>query len=724
MEYKYIKWDKFNPIQLDFYQKGKQFKLEVAKNYMSLDTETSTTEDKSMGWIYQWCFSYPSEDPNIRYLVYGRRPTELTTALTKIHFTNQLSKDRRLILYVHNLSYDETYFHRFLEEGLQSLPQLIAAGAHRIISYNLDGLEFRDSLKLSQKSLYSWSKELVTKHQKLKGLIDYSKTRYQDSPLYKNDWRYMFYDVITLDECIEKQLLIHEDKIWTIPLTITGYARRSARKQFQKDYRSNREYFENKKLSYKLYSFMRAEFAGALTHGNRFYMDTTVILSDLIKKLQRHDIRLRHRDFVSHYPSQQRCKWCPSGRFRLKYTRKDKATIPDLDDIFNKGFCFLADITFKDLRIKPGITLPYAQVSKFYDGKLERIQLNTDNGRILQMDGAAHVVVNELDLKWLRKQYTFDYIINEVYIAKRGKYPKYLRDTVDMFFEGKSYTKKIYNDILKTHSEFSIEAREAKRNNLRDKGLLNAIYGMSATDPVRENYTENEDGIWERELLTEKDIADKLDEFYSKKSSFMNYELGLWTTAHARDELLTFVEVIGYENFLYGDTDSIFYISTPEVEERIENFNRQFREEADRKGFYITVGEKKVYYHQFEDEGEDIIEFRFLHSKCYAYVTADGKLHTTIAGVKDVGRKGNNRSRELGHIDNLTAGTIFKDCGGTIIKYNPKGSRVDPRVEEIDGHMIELSQWAIITESTKELHDALEQKEITEIFEEAYYGED
>ena len=38
--------------------------------------------------------------------------------------------------------------------------------------------------------------------------------------------------------------------------------------------------------------------------------------------------------------------------------------------------------------------------------------------------------------------------------------------------------------------------------------------------------------------------------------------------------------------------------------------------------------------------------------------------------------------------------------------------------------MIELSQWAIITESTKELHDALEQKEIIEIFEEAYYGED
>ena len=195
------------------------------------------------------------------------------------------------------------------------------------------------------------------------------------------------------------------------------------------------------------------------------------------------------------------------------------------------------------------------------------------------MDGAAHVVVNELDLKWLRKQYTFDYAINEVYIAKRGKYPKYLRDTVDMYFEGKSYTKKIYNDILKTHSEFSIEAREAKRNNLRDKGLLNAIYGMSATDPVRENYSENEDGIWERELLSEKDIIDKLDEFYSKKSSFMNYELGLWTTAHARDELLTFVEVIGYENFLYGDTDSIFYISTPEVEERIENYNKMFREQ-------------------------------------------------------------------------------------------------------------------------------------------------
>ena len=402
---------------------------------------------------------------------------------------------------------------------------------------------------------------------------------------------------------------------------------------------------------------------------------------------------------------------------KRKNKNKDKS-LQDLDDLYKKGYCYLAAITFDNMRIKKGITLPYAQTAKFQEGKLEKLYLDTDNGRILNMKGESVVVVNELDLKWLIKQYDFDYEIETVYISKMGAFPDFIQDTGDQYFEGKSVTKKIEHDLKASGmSEFDLEVREAHRQNLIEKGLLNAIYGMTATSPIRYTFTEADNGEWNKERLTPEDIEKKLNDFYDKKGNFMNYELGLWTTAHARDELLTLVELIGYENFLYGDTDSIFYISTPEVEERIEDLNRRWREEADEKEYYITIEGKKVYYHQFDDEGEDIIEFRFLHSKCYAYVTSDGELHTTIAGVKDVGRHNNNRAAELGNIDNLTAGTIFNDCGGTIIKYNPRGEDISAHVEEIEGHNIELSQYAIIMDSTKELHNSIESIEFTTFWE-------
>ena len=730
MEYIYISWKDFRPHELLFKNKSKRnYKLEIAKDFLSLDTETSTTSNKEKGWIYQWCLSYPHPEEGKRYLVYGRRPSELTEVFIRIHEANELSKQRRLICFVHNLSYDYTYFHKFLQEGFQTAGEILAVGPHRLITYQMDGIEFRDSLKIFQKSLAKVCKDLNTKHGKLKDLIDYQKTRYQDSKLNRNDWRYMFRDVVCLDECITEQLHVHNDKIWTIPLTITGYSRRTTKKHFFADYNHNRYYFESKRMNFELYSFCRREFAGALTHGNRKRKDLTVILEEEKKKLKRKDLKIKHRDFRSHYPSQQICKYCPSGRFRLYFDRRTNEdlymTLEDLDVQYNKGYCYLAAITFDHLRIKKGITLPYGQVVKFYEGRLDDVQFTTDNGRILAMEGESLVIVNELDLKWLRKQYDFDYEIETVYIAKRGRFPKYIRDTCDQYFYGKSVTKDIENDLkAKGYSEFSIERREAHRQNLIEKGLLNAIYGMTATDPIRVAYTEAEDGEWNKERITAADIEERLNKYYDKKGSFMNYELGLWTTAHARDELLTLVELIGYEYFLYGDTDSIFYISTPEIEERIESLNREWLKEAEQKEYYITIEDKKVHYHQFEDEGEDIIEFRFLHSKCYAYVTSDGKLHTTIAGVKDVGRKGNNRSKELGNIDNLTAGTVFLDCGGTSIKYNPKGSDISAKIENINGHETEISQWAIIVDSEKELHDTIEQLEVTDFWEDAYAGID
>ena len=140
---------------------------------------------------------------------------------------------------------------------------------------------------------------------------------------------------------------------------------------------------------------------------------------------------------------------------------------------------------------------------------------------------------------------------------------------------------------------------------------------------------------------------------------------------YVRMELMYIIsEIIGYDNFIYSDTDSIFYISTPEIERKLEEYNKKCYDNAISIGAYITTDNGEIInYSSFDDEDEDIIEFKYLHSKCYAYVTSDGQLHSTIAGVQKYGIGNYPQTKELGSIDNLEPKKVFTKCGGTKAKY-------------------------------------------------------
>ena len=195
---------------------------------------------------------------------------------------------------------------------------------------------------------------------------------------------------------------------------------------------------------------------------------------------------------------------------------------------------------------------------------------------------------------------------------------------------------------------------------------------MSATDIVRDIFTMDLDGEWNKEIATGEQITELLQKYYNSRNSFMPFQWGVYTTAHARHELMEMYYLVGKENFLYADTDSIFYLTNNDIENRIKENNTKWRTEAEEKGYFVSIGSNKYYYHSFEDEKETITKFRTLHSKCYAYVTDDKKMHVTIAGVQKKGRNGNTRIKELGNIDELKHGKVFRDCGGTRCVYIEK----------------------------------------------------
>ena len=191
----------------------KAFKTYMCKRWISLDTETAHNHDDAnpIAWIYQWAFKFGND------IVIGRRPTEFIRALKTIYDVLELGKDRLVVVYVHNLSYDVSYLRQYLTEAFGK-PHILAIKPHKYISFAVDGFIFKCSYKLSNKSLSTWANDLGTAHQKRKEeKAYYDEIHYQDEELSSENWQYQIEDVLVLDECIEKQMEAYGDNILSIP---------------------------------------------------------------------------------------------------------------------------------------------------------------------------------------------------------------------------------------------------------------------------------------------------------------------------------------------------------------------------------------------------------------------------------------------------------------------------------------------------------------------------
>lgn len=750
--WKYVRWDKFKPHPMNCTTMNKKGDT-LCDDFITLDTETSWNHDEEnpVGWIYQWALTYQGT------VVFGRKPSELIHTLKEIQRVNQIGEYavteagtlcHKIDVFVHNLSYDYTFIGDWLRQSFGAVyrsgmpsQSMLAIAPHSLITYESAGFRFKCSFKLTHKSLAQWGKDMNTPHRKLVDTVNYEAIHYQDSELTFTDWKYMFYDVIVLDECIRTQLRVYNDDLISVPLTVTGYVRREVKNEYLKE-KKNRYAFLKRRLSFENYIMCKEEFAGGLTHGNRHYASKTIRVGSYLNG--RKVVMIKHRDFRSHYPSQQRAYEFPIGKPVVYYdseSGKSKSLkAPSLKRVLElaQRRCVLVRISIAYAKIKDkAISIPYLQSSKCMNGNFTAKDMIVDNGRVLQIgkynpsgmyDKACSIVCNEDDLRILVMQYEMSFVIEKVISMTRGKLPQYLIDSIDKFFKGKTDHK----DQVKELEAMKVKHTdprllEAIQNLMIAKGMLNGIYGMSATDPIRDIFEEDYEMLeskerWNAYNKTDDEKESDLDDFYNKFSGFLDYQFGAWTTSHARLELIKFCVLVGWENVLYCDTDSIFYISTPEIEARIEAMNGKCIEHAEKVGAFIVSNKgKKVHYDQFELEKETIVSFRFLHAKCYAYETVkyrkDNKplldengneqteLNCVIAGVKRFGKdesgKTVTRESELGSIDNLEAGFVFHACGGMTKKY----VYALPHIEYVNGHATEVASACILMKTTKSLKD-------------------
>lgn len=212
----------------------------------------------------------------------------------------------------------------------------------------------------------------------------------------------------------------------------------------------------------------------------------------------------------------------------------------------------------------------------------------------------------------------------------------------------------------------------------------------------------------------------------------MPYQWGVYTTAWARFELQCAIDLIPYDNFLYCDTDSVYYIDDKSISfdsynnEKISNSKKNKACAEDSKG-------KKHYMGVFEIEHTQITEFKTLGAKKYGFIE-NGELNLTVAGVsKKYGAKElilsqcplynkrtadivsfcplqynikNKKSvltlftNDLYEDEETETGFTFIKAGGTEIVYNDKHSKYASITLTIDGNTIYVPTSAVIREST------------------------
>ena len=656
-----------NILDFLFEEKEKRKEYEAAKNDLMW-----------VGWVYQWCICiYEGGKP---YYIYGRKPSDMCACFEHLADVLQLDDTRHASIYFHNLAYDYQYLKHFIQETIDrgfnpdDEYRLLATAPHKIISYQTtSGITFKCSYRLSNASLDFWSRKMLfTTHKKLVGAVDYDIIRYQDTPLTRDDWRYMFYDCLVLAECIDESLKRDRDTLASIPLTSTGYVRNTARRNAKKDKNARKE-FEKAALGERSYNVLKMAQAGGYTHVNRFTAGQTITPPE--------GYLILHYDMRSFYPSMQMCETYPISKFICfeKKPTSEKVNQYLKDDAHK----YLFVVSFKDATLKEGQVFPYISASKALKGKVTALDLTEDNGRILEANGTFILSLTELDFKIILEQYEFKKIyVLEVWRARSGYLPEWMKETINTYYKGKS-------DYKNKCKQFP-ENNDFKAMLMKNKNMLNGIYGMTATDICRASFYECSDGGW---VQKEPNVKEELDKYFKNKNNFMWLQWGVWCTSWARYRLLEEAKNIGWENILYSDTDSLFFIGDNDIVKGIEKRNNAREKRALKLGAYIDTEEgQRITYDAFEDEKEKIIKFRALHSKCYAYVTDDNKLHVTVAGVASKGRED-----ELHDIDNLKNGFVFKKCGGTTIKY------IEDEIShaDIDGHKIEYASAAIILKTEK-----------------------
>ena len=572
------------------------------------DTETSkkktdTFDKVKKKWythdnhVVCWTISIRAFHHNIVTL-YGRKPSRMIETLLRIH---QAMAGLFTVVYFHNFAYDHVFLRKFAYRMYgEPVRQLNTKPQYPIYIEYGNGLIFKDSLILAQRKLEKWADDLDVEHKKATGKWDYDKIRHQDpmmSPLSADELEYIEHDTLAGVECIDKTMTALNKDIRSIPLTATGIPRMQCRKRGKKkaheDFKKICATFEQLKKLLKM-------FHGGYTHGNRHFINTLINWALIYAY-----------DFASSYPFILTAFKFPMERFTPIDNCSKEFIINNMDD-----YAYMFKFIAVNIRLKTDEEpMPALQFSKC-EKTINAIQ---DNGRILAAN-YVEIWLNEYDLAVINEQYTMDKsICCEVEAAAKDYLPRWFTDYVFEAFTNKTMLKG--GDAVL----YSIA-----------KALVNSLYGMSAQKPIKPDIVE--DYITGEFKINKPDNEPELyDEFVEKMSSILPYQWGCWVTSAAFYNVMQLAKCFRIP--LYMDTDSCYGLD-PDPE-KIAAYNQRCKDMLTANGYGPVIRDGREYWlgvAEHDGDKDTYTEFKYEGAKRYCgRQKADGKLHSTVAGVPKKG---------------------------------------------------------------------------------------
>ena len=301
-----------------------------------------------------------------------------------------------------------------------------------------------------------------------------------------------------------------------------------------------------------------------------------------------------------------------------------------------------------------------------------------DNGRILEAE-YLETTITDIDLKIILKEYDFDdiYVIDSWH-TKYGYLPESMREVDRDYYNRKTELK-------------GVEGQEVYY--MKSKNKLNSVYGMSAQDPVKQ------DIIFDPLTLDFKEGEEDEEKILQKyeKKAFLPYQWGVWTTAWARYRLHEGIWIAG-QNFIYCDTDSVKFIDDMAIRSHFDCYNANRIKDSTFNRALATDKHGEIHYMGVYEHDDSYLKFKTLGAKKYCYITEDGKLHITIAGVNK--RKGAEELEEYNGIESFEPGFLFVKGGGTESVYN---DIPDVKSLTFEGRKIPITSNVSILDSTYRL---------------------
>lgn len=664
--------------------------------YMSLiatyDIESTTIKDvaRPFGFMYIWTMELDG------FSIYGNTWREFTGFLRRLIDFFDLSDDRRLIIWVQNLSFEMQFITPFLVRDFESV-SVFATDTRKPIKLVVhDGIEFRCTYRLSNMGLDKMTKfEKGMIHKKLVGDLDYSKIRTPETKLKLREFSYCISDTVTLAEWVRATLANNNDDFFSTPVTSTGYVRRDCRNSTKKA-RGYRNYFNKNILGLDQYKMLKEAGRGGNTHASRF------LANKILENVDSWDL-------VSSYIYSLLARKYPITKFS-PYGRVD--SLEELNALAKK-YALLFRVTLINPRVKEGVPFPYLPISKKTD---VNGQIVNDNGRVLRVTGekgeagTINYTLTDIDWEIVQREYDFDAVlIYDVMIAKRGYLPSCIRQTIKDYFikkcelKEKIKAKEKWLEELERAGKQHTKAYQIHKSELSDylylygkmKNRLNGIFGMMYTDVVRNEYIIDDKGDWIKpKKLTDQQISDALEEYNNSFNSFLVYAHGVFCTAWSRLSFEDLTEACNNpkkgNKTIYGDTDSNKAIIKDESD--LLAFNERVKKQCEKTDAYCIVNGNKYYLGVAEKETakKPYKKFITLGAKKYCYFDSEG-LHVTVSGVVKA-----LAPKELKTIENFKKGFIFHKAGGKTLYYNDEPIHTI----EIDGCTIETASNIGLVDST------------------------